>query len=121
MSWESLRRGVCDRPWRILAAWFAAALGLGCLAPDLTSLAAQRQAKMLGQDDESLRAAAALGQAWPDQAYESLSVVALHRPGGLTAADDAYGRRLAARFERSDRPAAVLRVLGPLSAPEVAG
>ena len=67
-----------------------------------------------------LRAAEMVGQAWPEQAYESMAVVALHRPEGLTAGDAAYARRLAARFECADRPREVLRVLGPLSQPEIA-
>jgi RND superfamily putative drug exporter len=96
------------------------ALAIGVLAPDLTRLAAEGQAKMLPADAESLRAAELVGRAWPDQAYESMAVVALHRAAGLTAADLGYARRLAARLERADRPAAVLRVLGPLSRPEIA-
>jgi RND superfamily putative drug exporter len=119
MSMDALRSVVCRRPWWVIGCWLAAALAIGLLAPDLTRLAAEGQAKMLPESAESLRAAALVGKAWPDQAYESTAVVALHRAAGLTSADLAYARRLAARFERSDRPAAVLRVLGPLSQPEI--
>jgi RND superfamily putative drug exporter len=98
----------------------ALALAVGLLAPNLTRLAAEGQAKMLPRDAECLRAAEMVGQAWPEQAYESMAVVALHRRDGLTAVDLAYARRLAARFERADRPRDVLRVLGPLSQPEIA-
>ena len=58
--------------------------------------------------------------AWPDQAYESLAVAALHRAGGLTAADLGYAKRLAERIEGKIVRKAVLRVLGPGSPPEVA-
>ena len=95
-------------------------MAVGLLAPNLTRLAAEGQAKMLPRDAECLRAAEMVGQAWPEQAYESTAVVALHRGEGLTAGDLAYARRLAARFERADRPREVLRVLGPLSPPEIA-
>jgi RND superfamily putative drug exporter len=120
MSWDCLRSVVSRRPWWVAGGWLALALVVGALAPDLTRLAAEGQAKMLPADAESLRAAELVGKSWPDQAYESMAVVALWREAGLTAADVAFARRLAARFERADRPEAVLRVLGPLSQPEVA-
>ena len=120
MSLDSLRSVVSRRPWTVVACWMALALTVGLLAPNLTRLAAEGQAKMLPRDAECLRAAEMVGQAWPEQAYESMAVVALHRREGLTAGDLAYARRLAARFERADRPREVLRVLGPLSRPEIA-
>jgi RND superfamily putative drug exporter len=95
-------------------------LAVGLIAPNLTRLAAEGQAKMLPRDAESLRAAEVVAAAWPDQAYESIAVVALNRASGLTDADLAYARRLAARFERADRPAELMRVLGPLSEPPIA-
>ena len=120
MIMESLRSMVSRRPWSVVGCWVTLALAVGLLAPDLTRLAAEGQAKMLGKDAESLRAAAVVGEAWPDQAYESMAVVALHRGSGLTDSDLAYARRLAARFERAERPREMLRVLGPLSQPEIA-
>jgi RND superfamily putative drug exporter len=120
MSWESLRMVVSQRPGRVVACWLALALVVGLLAPDLTRLAAEGQAKMLPRDAECLRAAEVVGQAWPEQAYESMAMLAMHRADGLKAADLAYARRLAARYERGDRPRDVLRVLGPLSRPEIA-
>ena len=65
-------------------------------------------------------AAEGLSLAWPDQAYESLAVAALYRADGLTANDIAYANHLARRIEGGDHPAAVLRVLGPDSAPDIA-
>jgi RND superfamily putative drug exporter len=94
---------------------------VGLLSPDLTRLAAEGQAKLLTGDTESLRAALQVGKDWPDQYYESLAIVALHRPGGLAQADHAYARRLSDRIMAADRPAEVIRVLGPRSAAEVAG
>ena len=93
---------------------------MGYLAPNLTRLAAEGQANLLGGDAESLGAGGALRLAWPDQAYESLMVAALYRPQGLTAIDLDYRARLAERIGAKDRPHAVLRVLGPGSPPEVA-
>jgi RND superfamily putative drug exporter len=120
MTWDSLRSAVSRQPWSVAGGWLALALVVGAVAPDLTRLAAEGQAKLLPADAESLRAAELVGKSWPDQAYESMAVVALWRDAGLTPADLAFARRLAARFERADRPEAVLRVLGPLSQPEIA-
>src|SRR4051794_23907789 len=100
MNMDSLRSFVSRRPGWVVASWFVVAIAIGLLAPDLTRLAAEGQAKMLGRDAESVRAAEVVGRGWPDAAYESLVVVALHRGEGLTESDLAYGRRLAARFER---------------------
>jgi RND superfamily putative drug exporter len=115
-----MRSVVTGRPGWVVAFWLAVAGATGFFAPNLTRLAAEGQANLLGGDAESLGAAEVLRRAWPDQAYESLVVAALHRSGGLSAADLAYATRLANRIEAKDRPRAVLRVLGPGSSPEIA-
>ena len=109
------------RPAWVVVLWFAAAGVMGSFAPNLTRLAAEGQANLLGGDAESAGAGEALRRAWPDQAYESLVVAALHRPGGLAAVDLGYWARLAKRVGSDDRPKAILRVLGPGSPPEIAG
>ena len=120
MSLVLLRCVVTSRPGWVVALWVRWRSTVGLAAPDLTRLAAEGQGNLLGKEAESLRAGEALRVAWPEQAYESLAVAALHRPGGLTASDVGYAKRLAARIEEQGRPKAVLRVLGPDSPPEVA-
>jgi len=120
MSLDGLRSTVSRRPGFIVAFWLGAAAAVGLLAPDLTRLAAEGQAKLVAREAESVRAAVAMSQAWPDQAYESLAAVALHRPGGLSEADRSFAQRLAARFDAADRPAPILRVLGPAAQAEIA-
>jgi putative drug exporter of the RND superfamily len=115
-----LRSMVTGRPVCVVVFWVAIAGAMGFFAPNLTRLAAEGQANLLGGDAESLGAAEVLRRAWPDQAYESLVVAALHRSGGLSAADLAFATRLAERIAAEDSPKAVLRVLGPGSSPEVA-
>jgi putative drug exporter of the RND superfamily len=85
-----LRSMVTCRPGWIVGLWVAVACATGFLAPNLTRLAAEGQANLLGGDAESLGAAEVLRRAWPDQAYESLVVAAVHRASGLTAADLGY-------------------------------
>jgi RND superfamily putative drug exporter len=108
------------RPAWVVAVWVALALVVGVTSPNLTRLAAEGQSKLLGKGSESRRAAELVRQAWPDQAYESTAVLALHRPSTLTDADRLFAARLAARFEAADHPRNVLRVLGPASQPEIA-
>ncbi len=115
-----LRKVVTTRASWVVAFWVVTAALVGLSAPDLTRLAAEGQGNLLGKEAESLRAAEALRVAWPDRAYESLAVAALHRPGGLSGADTDYAKRLVARIEARGRPKAMLRVLGPNSRPEVA-
>ncbi len=115
-----VRSMVTGRPGWVVGCWVAAAAAMVLFAPNLTRLAALGQANLLGRESESFDAAEAVRNAWPDQAYESLMVAALHRSGGLTAVDSAYAIRLAQRIEREDRPKAVIRVLGPASPPEIA-
>jgi putative drug exporter of the RND superfamily len=116
-----LRAMVTGRPGWVVVFWVAAAVTMGCFAPNLTRLAAEGQANLLGADSESRGAGEALRRAWPDQAYESLVVAALHRSGGLTTVDRDYRARLAERIGEEDRPKAVLRVLGPGSPAAIAG
>jgi RND superfamily putative drug exporter len=121
MSWDSLRSLASRRPGWVVAFWFTVAAAIGLLAPNLTKLAAEGQANLLtGEASESLRTAILVGKDWPDQYYESMAIVALHRPGGLTEADRAYARRLSDRLMGSGRPAEVLRVVGPRSDAEIA-
>jgi putative drug exporter of the RND superfamily len=101
--------------------WLAAAMAVGVMAPNLTKLAAEGQAKMLASDAESRRAADLVKQSWPGEAYESMAVAVMYRPRGLTDADRQFARRLSRRFESVDRPREVVRVLGPTSIPEIAG
>ncbi|MGO9468627.1 MAG: MMPL family transporter [Isosphaeraceae bacterium] len=111
---------MCRRPGWVVAVWLLATTIVGCLAPSLTRLAAEGQAKTLAGDVESQRAAQMVRQSWPEQSYESMAVAALHRPGGLREEDRQFARRLAKRFEAADRPREIARVLGPTSDPEVA-
>ena len=81
MAMKLLRSWVTSRPGWVVAFWVASAGAVGLCAPNLTRLAAEGQAHLAGEDAESLRASEALRRAWPDQAYESLAVAALHRAG----------------------------------------
>ena len=101
---------VSRRPGWVVAVWVAAAVAACVFSPNLTRLAAEGQANLLGSGAESLRASEALRAAWPDQAYESLVVAALYRKEGLLAVDFGYARRLTQRIEAADRPHPVLRV-----------
>ena len=120
MSLDVVRTIVCRNPGWIVAIWLVAAGVIGVFSPDLTRLAAEGQARMLASGAESRRAAELVRQCWPDQAYESMVVAVLHRPGGLTDADKQFARRLARRFESAERPGEMLRVIGPASVPEIA-
>jgi RND superfamily putative drug exporter len=114
------RTFVTRRPGAVVGLWLVLAASVGLLAPDLTRLAAEGQARVLPEDVESRRAAEVVARAWPEQSYGSLAVAALYRPEGLTEADRAYAGKLAAAFEGPSRPREVLRVLGPNSEAEVA-
>jgi RND superfamily putative drug exporter len=120
MSLDAVRTIVCRNPGWIVAIWLVAAGAVGGFSPDLTRLAAEGQARMLTSGAESRRAAELVRQCWPDQAYESMVVAVLHRPGGLTDADKQFSLRLSQRFESAGRPGEMLRVIGPASVPEIA-
>jgi len=117
---DAMRTFVSRKPGWIVVVWLVVAVAVGCLSPNLTKLAAEGQAKMLAADAESRRAEALVNQSWPDQAYESMAVAVLNRPGGLTEADRLLALRLSERFEAAGRPSEVVRVLGPASEPEIA-
>ena len=119
MVLDAIRTFVSRRPAWIATIWLAAAVGIGCFSPNLTRLAAEAQASMLPSNAESLRAVAIVKESWPDQAYDSMAVAVLHRPGGLTKTDRQYARVVAA-ISGVGRPAAIAEVLGPDSAREIA-
>ncbi|MFO0888879.1 MAG: MMPL family transporter [Isosphaeraceae bacterium] len=120
MPLNTLGSLVSRRPIWVVVFWVGLAAAVGLTAPDLTRLAAEGQSKLLGSESESRAAAELVRRAWPDQAYESTAVLALHRPEKLGPADLELARALARRFEAPDRPKEVLRVLGPESRPELA-
>jgi putative drug exporter of the RND superfamily len=119
MPFDAVRWVISRHPGRVVAAWVVLAVAVGALSPNLTRLAAEGQAKLLPKDSESYRADEVLREAWPEQSYQALTVVALRRPAGLTKADHDFARSLATRFEAGDRSETILRVLGPGSQPEV--
>ncbi len=117
MTMTFLRSWPIIRPGWVAAFWITVAATVGLSAPNLTRLAAEGQAHLLGSDAESRRASEELHVlAWPDQGRTSrLAVAALHRPGGLTPADLDYAEasRPADRGEGSSGMSRYLRVLGP--------
>lgn len=121
MKFDATRAAeILNRPGRIISAWVILSLIVGLAAPNLTRLAAEGQAKLLNTNSESCRAAEIVKASWPNRAYASLVVLALHRDGGISVADREYAEKLARRFEATDRPREVLHVMGPHSAPEIA-
>ncbi len=120
MSFDSLRGLVTRRPGRVIGFWLALTVFIALAAPDLTKLAAEGQARLIDPYSESARGAEILKQAWSDQSYMSLAVVALYRPAGLGPADRYYAIKLAEEFESKERPADILRVLGPKSDTRIA-
>ena len=120
MRFLNLRRVVSRRPLAVVVAWVVLAAVVGLAAPNLTRLAAEGQANLLPSRDESVRVGQIVARAWPDQAYQSVAVVALHREPKLTTADKDFARRLAAIFDLPGRPRELIRVMGPHSAPEMA-
>src|SRR4051812_2314205 len=99
MPLDSLRSMVSRRPGWVVGSWFIVAISVGLLSPDLTRLGAEGQANLLtGEASESLRTALEVGRDWPDQYYEALAIVVLHRPGGLIEADPDFARRLSDRI-----------------------
>ncbi|MDB5352532.1 MAG: putative superfamily drug exporter [Planctomycetota bacterium] len=121
MSFDTVRWLVSRYPERVVALWIALAIVAVAVSPNLTNLAAEGQARLLPNDAESAFAADLVRRTWPDQAYEAIAVVGLHRPSGLTSADRDFARRMADAFWPGvDRPREVARVLGPGSQPELA-
>src|ERR1700723_1419034 len=112
MPFDAVRWVISRHPGRIVAAWVVLAVLVGALSPNLTRLAAEGQAKLLPKESESYRADEILREAWPEESYQALTVIALRRRAGLTAGDHVFAQSLAARFEAANRPDTVLRVLG---------
>jgi putative drug exporter of the RND superfamily len=121
MRFETVRRLISRRPLAIIGFWLLLAIAVGLAAPSLTQLAAEGQANLLPKDAESVRIQALVARNWPEQASQSMTVVALQRPGKLTADDIGFAGQLTRAFQKSGGPREILRVLGPLSSPEVAG
>ncbi len=121
MGYDFLRKFVTQNPVWVVSGWLVLAAGVGIFAPNLTRLAAEGQAHLIDDKAESTIGAKIVREAWPDQAYESEVVVALARDSGLTPPDHDFARRLADRFTNApNRPANMLRVVGPQADPNIA-
>lgn len=120
MPLDRLRWVVCRHPVAVVAAWAVVTAAVVGLAPNLTRLAAEGQARLVRSDSESAQAAEMVRRAWPDQAYQSVAVLLLERDGGLTAADHDYARTVARALMQPGRPKALNHVLGPDSSREIA-
>lgn len=53
MNLDFWRRLACRRPGWVVSGWFVVAIAVGLFAPNLTQLAAEGQAKLLGRDSEA--------------------------------------------------------------------
>jgi RND superfamily putative drug exporter len=121
MPLDAVRWLISRHPWWIILAWILLTLAIGLAAPNLTQLAAEGQAHLLPTDAESVQASKIIASAWPDLSYESIVLLALHRPGGLTPPDRDYARQVSRLLESPQgRPAPIARTLGPDSPPEIA-
>src|SRR5271157_4454671 len=98
MPLDKLLTALSRRPAWVIVAWVGLATAVGFGSPNLTRLAAEGQSKLLGRASESRRASELIRRAWPDQAYESTVVLALHRPAGLTDSDRRFAISLAQRI-----------------------
>ena len=78
MRMEGMRILAIRRPVWVILAWLLAAVIAGVVSPDLTRLAAEGQAKLL-DDGGSRQAAELVRRCWPDQSFESMIVLVLHR------------------------------------------
>ena len=116
---EALQVLVTRYPITVVVVWVLLTALILAVAPDLTRLAAEGQARLVPEDAESVRARKLMDEAWPDQAYQSVAVALLHRPGSLQSEDHLYAEALAERLMGPGKPAPVLRVLGPGSPPEI--
>ena len=115
------RRIVTGHPAAIVMAWVGLTGLIVALAPDLNRLAAEGQARLLPERAESASTAELIKELWPDQWYESLAVLLIRRPVGLTTADDEYTDLVDSRLRAAARrPGPILRFLGPGSPPEIA-
>ncbi len=100
--------------------WAIVTLVVGLAAPNLTRLAAEGQSRLLPRGIESVQTGGWVAKAWPEYAYDSLAAIALKRDSGLTAEDHEYAKRLCAKLLSGDKPANLMRILGPGSKPEIA-
>lgn len=116
---QRLPRSVAAFPLGIIGAWLALAVVVGLTSPSLTRLAAEGQADLLPSKAESIQVAEVVAHVWPAQAYQSMAVVALYRPEGLTDRDHEHARLLSRKFSGGG-PGTKRRVLGPESPPEIA-
>ena len=120
MTFDSLRGFVSRQPAVVVGLWLVALVLVVGLAPDLTKLAAEGQAKLLPEGSESAIASAMLEAGWPEQWYESSAVIALHHPEGLTAEDRAFALTLAETYRSEGRPSTLSEVIAVDADPEVA-
>lgn len=111
---------VTRHPRWVVLGWVVVTALVIAVAPDLTRLAAEGQAKLVPENSESAMSANLVRAAFPDQAYDSAAAAVLNREGGLTEADRAFARSLESTLEGPRRPANLLRVLGPSERPEIA-
>jgi putative drug exporter of the RND superfamily len=96
---DFLGRVAAGHPWKVLAFWLVAALGLTVAAPDWNSQAQDDDIRFLPEHYPSARAHRLLEQAFPKDVCASRAIIAVERPEKqLTRADFALVDRLAAKL-----------------------
>lgn len=91
-------------PWKVCAAWLAAAVVLACVAPDWDSNTQDDDVRFLPQRFASVRGFQILEQAFPQEVFASRAIFALERSDRkLNAADFSLVDRMVADLEQLRR------------------
>ncbi len=110
---HALGRFVGRRKGWVILAWLLAALLVTWLAPNLADVSAANEFVLLPEDVPSQQAQRLLEAEFPQLAGVGEGILVLYNPQGLTAADEAYARRLIDWLRSDEAPPVVGQVLSP--------
>ncbi len=114
-DFASSRRG----KWIVIAVWFLVAAVIVPLAPQLAEVVENEQTSFLPEDAESTRAVELVQQRFPSSTTPA--IVVFRNPNGLTDADLAEERRIAAAVTDPEAPENIESVVSVSTQPQARG
>jgi len=112
-------RGLAKARWIVLLIWIALAVVSALFAPNLQTIIRQTEQKFIPSDSESIQAKQLLELIDPSDKAKANALIAFHRDGGITAADDKWLQDIMKKLQDRKTELGIASILSKFDNPDL--